>query len=233
MDAAHTPLVSHILNSMRQVVAVAHGRGVPFPECGIGIAVVLPEAVAADVAEFLAAPPHDPDDPDLIVCVEPTGEKGWAVLGIDDQLRHGAQPREGAPLMAEIRFEPLDARTWPGKPTNPRKQSLFGCGYQRTLDELHDELRRVGASACVVELEIHEGDVRRDGALPPNRRAVARIRPRPSSPEPGSGAGVASGHHLLHDGRSDPGSEGAPPWPSSTPPGGGSTAGASRAPTRT
>lgn len=65
--------------------------------------------------------------------------------------------------MAEIRFEPLDPRTWPGAPTPFRTSSRFGCGYATTVDELQRELRAVGATSAVIELELHEGDIRRDG----------------------------------------------------------------------
>lgn len=60
-------------------------------------------------------------------------------------------------------FRPLS--TWPGARTPPagRRSSPFSAGYQATVDLLYAELEHLGAQRVVLELDVPEAGVRRDG----------------------------------------------------------------------
>lgn len=65
----------------------------------------------------------------------------------------------------EIRFRPLS--NWPVAETTDRRHSRFDTGWYATMNLLKHELERLHANNVVIEMDLTEVDIRRDG-LPRN-----------------------------------------------------------------
>lgn len=71
-----------------------------------------------------------------------------------------------------ITFQPLELATWPADQAPRYQRSQFKASYGATLELIKAELHRIGVEDAVIELDLTEREVRRDG-LP---RADARPR---------------------------------------------------------
>lgn len=71
-----------------------------------------------------------------------------------------------------INFRPIDQ--WPGELTHPMQRRIgpFKAGYDKTTRDLERELDHLDARDVVIQLELYESEIRRDG-LP-----YANARPR-------------------------------------------------------
>jgi len=67
-------------------------------------------------------------------------------------------------------FRPITL--WPGAETRERKSAAFSAAWQSTLELLKRELRMLDARRVVVEIAMHEGQIRRDGYPYSNARAT-------------------------------------------------------------
>lgn len=63
----------------------------------------------------------------------------------------------------ELTYRPLEK--WPGGFTKVRRRSQFKATFQRSLNDLENELRHLGASYCIIQVAVAQGDIRIDGRL--------------------------------------------------------------------
>lgn len=70
-----------------------------------------------------------------------------------------------------MRYEIRPLNSWTDPETRPRIPSPFSATWQATLDTLGRETSMLGAKLVVIQLDVTEGEIRRDGML----RADARV----------------------------------------------------------
>lgn len=86
----------------------------------------------------------------------------------------------------EIIFRPLNG-LWPSDGKTEYENCRFRAAYSRTISELKYELGRLGAGRAVIELDLTEGDIRRDNMPRANARPeLPRVRVSFDHPSLGS-----------------------------------------------
>lgn len=88
--------------------------------------------------------------------------------------------------MVEITCRPLNGTTFPPDSRAQYENCRFKATYSQTMRDLKDELRRIGVDRAVIELEINEADLRKDGAMRASSKPHG-TRIRVSFEKPGAG----------------------------------------------